>query len=554
MGKVKLTTVFENLKFNEIQINTKLAVEYIKTNKGLFRSLYFEPEKTISKVDFYSNNIECADSSSFLLPGTSTLSTTESWTNITEKLKKLASGIQEKSDLFCQLEWLIRRIPVENTQHSIILIMKNLLHASADWKAAYIEEGVITMADNTPMLILGFVAQIFKTCDDPIILSTPQTAAVCHLFTELCREVGWNVRLILVDELKNLMGSEKVYPNLFNSLLPEITGIITERSDLDSAVDNCLHAQFHPLPLTRLLVQENVFEEFMITLDWKCKLNHKESGLVMQELVQKCSKLFRYGDKLFLINYFGCYIRQGSEQVVLVEAFRSVKELLSLVPKYKQLCLSIWASSVSEANEIALHVDVPIIWVNDYCNFTGSDEISKAIYKRIDSVNVTVKVNSSIDKMLKKQGQWLKKSFNERCDAVLKVIKSKDFSLGDKIEPEILNWKINNFICINNDTMILGFNVPDKVVLYNTFGTVAVPSPCFDNIIRALINGSAVIIASKPKNEEEIFIAFEIEGIPVSFVDEEETNKLEDIKVPLGDSWCFQTKVIWTTYGTIFAN
>ncbi|XP_063382077.1 uncharacterized protein LOC134668559 [Cydia fagiglandana] len=359
MGKVKLTTVFENLKFDEIPMSTKLAVEYIKTKEGSFRSLYFEPEKTICKVDSYSNNIECADSSSFLLPGTSTLSTTESWTNITEKLKKLATGIKQRSDLFCQLEWLIRRIPIENTQHSINLIMKNLLHASADWKAAYIEEGVITMTDNTPMLILGFIAQIFKTCEDPIILSTPQTAVVCHLFTEVCREVGWNVRLILIEQLNNLMDDNKVYPNLFNSLLSEITGIITEQSDLDSAVDDFLNAELHPLPLTRLLVQENVFEEFKTILDWKCKLRHEEPGLDMQEIVQKCSNSFRYGDKLFLINYAGCYIRQGSEQVVLIEAFRSVKELLSLVLKYKQLCLSIWASSVLEANEIA-DVDVTL--------------------------------------------------------------------------------------------------------------------------------------------------------------------------------------------------
>ncbi|XP_047993578.1 uncharacterized protein LOC125232011 [Leguminivora glycinivorella] len=413
------------------------------------------------------------------------------------------------------------------------------------------------MDDNTPMMILGFVAQIFKACDDPIILSTPETAVVCHLFTELCREAGWNVRLILIDQLNYLKDNEKndkVYPNLFNSLFPEVTGIITERSDLDSAVDAFLDAEFHPVPLTRLLVQENVFEEFQNTLDWKCKLRHDKSEPDMQELVEKCSKSFRYGNKLFLIDYAGCYIRQGSKQVVLVEAFRSVKELLAFIPKYKQLCLSIWASCVSEANEIALNVDVPIIWVNDYCNFTGCDEISKAIYKRIDSVNVTVKANSSIVKMLKTQEQWLKKTYTERCDAVLQVIKSKDLSLGDKIEPELPSWKINNFISINNDTMILGFNVPDKMVLYNTFGTVAVPSPCFDNIIRALINGSAVIIASKPKNEEEIFIEFEAEGIPVAFVDETETNELKDIKVPLGDSWCFQTKVIWTTYGTIFAN
>lgn len=564
---ISLTDVFNGLKFDEVNLETKTAHEYLELHNFEFRCLNYTADETYVVDDVNGIKIHCVNLSEALLPKTSPPS--PPWTTVYEKYKNLAIEIEKNMNLFCQLEWLIRKINVDDSKHSLNLIIKNLFNASRDMKAAYIQEEIIVMQNNTPLLVLGFMAQIFKMCDDPIILATTKTAIVCHLLSELCIKSGWKVQLIIVDNIENVMelqaddGDRRMYPNLFNGLLPEVTAIVTDRSDLDSAVDVFINTGSHPIPLTHIFVQESVLEEFTHIMAWKCNLNNLKfeslSGNV-DHLKSKCTDVIVFktfhNAKAFLFNFVGdtSDVTAAKTQVVLVEAYRTVKDLLSLINNHKQLCLSVWASGLPETNEIVLNLDVPIIWVNDYCNFNGPDEISKAIYKRIDSLDISVNCNDSIEKMMKKQENWSKNSFTARCDIVLRVIKSINTGLGDKIELDMSDWKIHNFIAVDNKTMVLGFNVPDKVVIYHTVGTVAVPSPSFDNIIRALINGSGVIIASEPKNEEEIFIAFEKEGVPIAFQESENDSNASEVRVPLGDSWCFHTKVIWTNFGTNFAN
>lgn len=111
------------------------------------------------------------------------------------------------------------------------------------------------------------------------------------------------------------------------------------------------------------MVQESIYEEFKSVIAWNCKSKEDDGKELSVNVESKCTDVFKYKNKLFLLDFVGKLeeLDKDDKNVILVEAYRTTNELLSLINKSpKRNCISLWASGISEANEISLNIDAPL--------------------------------------------------------------------------------------------------------------------------------------------------------------------------------------------------
>ncbi|XP_063374822.1 uncharacterized protein LOC134662504 [Cydia amplana] len=563
MGKVLLANIFKNLKMDKNLVDTTKGKKYLAVHKE-FRS---DPSIGASEqlvVDKFNNIIFCLqrDTIENLYYADQLPLNPDLLTDRCNGLKKLTEEIEKNIDLICELEYLIRSIPVRETKHSIHLILQHL-RFSSETELITVEE-LCLIRNDTPLLAVGCYFQSFKLYEFSYLYATNETAVICHLITKLCQNVGLDCLKLVIGESNVLSTRFIEFTNLFHGFAPEVTGIITEKSDIDSAVDIFLNCERHPFLLSRIFVQESIYKDFKDIIAWKCK-SQQNTNISFKS---NCTDAFKYENKTFYLDYAGNIeeTKNQNDQLVFVEAFRTINELLSLLNKsQKRLCLSIWASGVSEANEMALNVNVPIIWINDYCKFDGPPEVSQAIFdKTYLSGNVSTK-KETIQHLSQHQKAWEKKTFMERYEKVIKAFETANQDIANDLKAKIKSyWKCNNFIAVENKTMVMGFKSPIPLIsfywTYELNHNINHPKmvSIWLSFARALINGSAIgyrII--KSRNDDlisDLLKSLSEFGLPITEIKTTDSSNLQHKMIYSYYAECFQTKVIWTSFGTTFAN
>lgn len=563
MGKVLLANIFNNLKMDKKLVDTTKGKEYLSVHKE------FRSDSTISAseqlvVDNFNNRIFCLqrDTIENLYNMARPPLHPDLFADRCNGLKKLAEEIEQNIDLICELEYLIRNIPVRETKHSIHLILQHLRFSSET--ELITAEGLCLIRNDTPLLAVGCYFQSFKLYEFSYFYATNETAIICHLFTKLCQNVGLDCLKLVIGDPSVLSTSFTKFPNLFHGLMPEVTGIITEKSDLDSAVDIFLNSERHPFLLSYIYVQESIYKDFKDTIAWKCR-SQQNTNISFKS---NCTNAFKYETKILYLDYAGNIedTKNQNDQLVFVEAFRTINELLSLLNKSnKRLCLSIWASGVSEANEIALNANVPIIWINDYCKFEGPPEVSQAIFDKTYLRGHDFTKKEIIEHLSQHQKAWEKNTFTKRYEKVIKAFELANEDIGSALKAKTKSyWKYNNFVAVQDKTMVMGFSSPIPLISFywtNELNhNINHPKMVYIwlSIAKALINGSAICYHVIKKRNDDIIAdllkSLAKFGLPLAEIQNTDSPTLEHTMTYSYYAECVQTKVIWASFGTTFAN
>ncbi|XP_053614460.1 uncharacterized protein LOC128677551 [Plodia interpunctella] len=446
-----------------------------------------------------------------------------------ESCKILIEKIKENSQLICQLEYLTCNVPIVVSEINILLILKYLSLDGLRYQRAplfYGDPGY-TFAKDTPLAYyVLFIGHTLATCEE--------RAAVCHLLTKLCCESGFESSFYV----NNTLGSF--------ARLGDNTGVISERSDLDSAVDSFLSSPSNVScfwRLQRIYVQESVYESFKELLDIKTKLKGT-NGAENAELKLLCSDLFVYDEKCILVDFAGDVndSQLAGMHTIFVEAYRTNKELLSLVGHAG--LLSLWSSDVAEANELAYNIPASLVWINDYGNFDGPVEISTVLVSLLDLSYKDYISNSFISRY----NVWRTYSKEKRLSVfrdVLEHINIKEIPKSNCKEIE----KVKIFL----DS--LKFNAVDVadnkicVTLDQPVGVCRDVSSNDDIIIQSLVLGNGVICYDR--YTFPLYDKLSRAGVPIIYYKEPNQEYVKEIKISCSR---YRTKVVLTNFGTIFAN
>ncbi|CAF4788500.1 unnamed protein product [Pieris macdunnoughi] len=496
----------EPLKFDTMEVNTSLAKKFFEDHPNLVE----QPTKTDLENDTYLRGaIE----------------------DLPDKFKKLVKLIEKNTDLFCQLEYLTRKFPVKTTKNNDLKLLVNYLnyHSICNEPVTVrniIKIPTITISDTTPLLNLGLIADVFLAeFKEAILISTTRNVAVCTLFKELCEEAGLSVRI----KIRSLDSASLSY---FEKDWGSCVGIITRRSDIESAVDVFLNAPIMNIWAVKMIyVEESAIERF--------------KQLIGSKAIQKTEKIshfstdtYHYNNKVYLFEFIKDTVAQStpSQMYIPILTYRTVKDLLSLIKT--SLCVSLWSSDVAESNEIANSLKSSIVWINDFGNFNGSPRIAQSYFSRLNLTNnkIQTKLTPTIQHLMKLRSEWVKKDIYVRRELVLgylKGIKGKN----------TINFDMD-IVDIGKDFMCVGKVMPVEIVYLEDIS--------LHDVLRAITRGSGVLYYSKGDIDEYYSYLTKINA-PIVFLDNELSDSYDGevsvYKIPSG--W---TKAIWTSFGTIFAN
>lgn len=292
-----------------------------------------------------------------------------------EMFVELSEEIKKNTDLFCQLDHIVRKTPIDDNKIQLKLIEQQALYRSQINKKNKFDISCIRLNDDSPLLDLGLVVRDLTTNKIVVIQSTKQLAVLSYFFTEVCRKVGFE------NVLLNLVENNSESPTEVTS---GCVGVITERSDLESAIDVFIAStNSAPWKLNKIWVQECIYEEFKMALTRKCNVANQNSESSDRTL--RADEI-TIEDKIFSLDSIDPTPKATSDnvQIIAVEAYRTTKELISLI-KAEHPYLSLWGSDISEVNEIAFAVPTPVVWINDYARFFGPPKASQAIYAHLNS-------------------------------------------------------------------------------------------------------------------------------------------------------------------------
>ncbi|XP_052743889.1 uncharacterized protein LOC112047054 [Bicyclus anynana] len=497
---------------------------------------------------------------------------------IPEKLFNLARKLEENVELFCQLDYLIRETPICETKNvEMQLLIQNLLDCSKNTPGRIFRGGF-----KTSLAVLGCVAQgLMSKITHVVIESSAQTAAVCSLFTDLCHQVGLKekVRLALLDDndiqyssaALDLKEMHVYVPKSYNCYLGVselkngIVGIVSAKSDVESAVDTFLASTDRfPWNVTKILLQEGVMEHFKKSLEWKInstrdkyRNSYRESRIIDDKLRTLSAAAYNYEKKIFLFEFTGKELDEDSFGIILVDAYRTTKELLAMLKGTNHFGASIWCNDIAESNEIAFNIESNIIWINDFCNFTGPPKSAQAFYSLVDAHFSTalIKETSDTDELMKLRESWLAIKKTKREDIVRNILKNAPMpknSFARKMEMEKLDLKdidaaFDNFSFVENNTLCYGVEM--RPFLMKSIDPLDVATVLF------ILKGGGVVIDSRSINDNDAFTKYVFEelrdhGAPIlSYKESFRYGIFRILASPI-----YKMKVVWSRFGTIFAN
>ncbi|CAG9563715.1 unnamed protein product [Danaus chrysippus] len=409
--------------------------------------------------------------------------------------------------------------------------VENVTNISSD-KLAFLSD--------TPLAVLGFVSQsllcdILNKSKMITIICDKQTAVIGSLFVDLCHEADLlHVKLLIVSDSTNCSKYDLLKVSELSS---GCIGVVSNRSDVDSAVDTFLSSStWYPWRIKKVFIQESALKRFTSAMKWKTRGSGSD--------VTTCEVSFSREEKLFVLEPGS--VRHDSHQLVVLEAYRTVKELLTLLRNERPFAISLWCSDLAETNEIAHHVDSNIVWVNDHANFQGPPRSSQAFYSVIDLFYSSVKVPHlpEMDRLEKLKETWLSRSPEQR-EAVLMEEAHKHIFASTILEKDFQD----NYVRVTDNNVIMGTIFPGGVWLVNFSNKLIDMS-----VINFVMKGGALLVIHMIDDEDidEFFKNVnETIELPVVYVKEVQSDGRE-----VNVLWkpCYKHKVIWTNYGTIFAN
>ncbi|KAM3959392.1 uncharacterized protein ACR2FA_009192 [Aphomia sociella] len=455
--------------------------------------------------------------------------------NIVQAKQKLAKKIAENADLFCQLEYLIRNKSIDDVKNiDLKLLGSSLLD---NFKIKFES---VALCDNSPLAVLG---QMCFDKNETTVFCTDKTVAVSHLFSNLCYEIG-----LTNVVLRNLNRPEKDVLDKFTC-----AGVVTEKSDIDSAIDAFLTSTSqYPWRLRQILVQESVFDSFKKAVEFKSKLSKHDDVDVPEDLRRLSTESHVYKDKIFLYDYVGgdVVVIDDRAHRVRVEAYRTTKELLSLIQNVT--VLSLWSSDISEAHEISIEAPSILIWINDFGNVEGPPMSSRWLpsHLSIDIQDEIKKLKSNaVELLLKSLKSWSRIDAKEkRLYTVNKGLEkyksdaSSDRDLITSIEYDLLSYKGHNSVEIENGRLYMNFDVPVGVMT-----SCIKKSDHVIDLIRSLLIGNVHLVLEVEPQYVTLLSKLQEAGVPVT-VSRTELSKIT--RYP----YFYKSKTVISNFGTIFAN
>ncbi|XP_059057610.1 uncharacterized protein LOC131851180 [Achroia grisella] len=464
--------------------------------------------------------------------------------------KKLVEKIEENTELFCQLEHLLRKKPMDEVKNIDLKIIKNSLLDNFSWASC---TDSVTFTDTTPLALLAIFSYNYVNDKEFRVVGTEQTTPLCYLFVKLCRDVGLNnVTFGLTDKKID----KCMFFNKFTC-----AGVVTEKSDINSAVDAfLLSSSQHPWSLKRIFVQENVYETFKKCIEGKSKLKEQENAKVTEDVKKLANELYVYKNKVFMFDFAGDYdsLVDSTVHNICVEAYRTTKEVLSLIQNVN--FLSLWSSDIAEAHEIAVAAPSTLIWVNDIDNMDGPPFICRwlpTLHYNLFYKETNYKLILSKKSIVTSFTTWGSKYDTKRRSKIIweafNNFKSEDITssaneLVKLVEKEILHVQSHNSLEIDNGTMYMSVGLP--------VGVLPLAVTKLEDVlimIRSLLLGNGCVIYKGDTDVTKILPRFRSfletlikAGVPVLDSTKDEASSVKENYVTY--------KTIVSNFGTIFAN
>ncbi|CAH2042729.1 unnamed protein product, partial [Iphiclides podalirius] len=504
------------------------AKEYMKHNNDKFESIgYNNSDK--SGNDFCNNKLIYADYTRTLPNNAleySDILSQDYVAGFPQKFLRLVQDIEAKQMLFAETEYMLRKIPIEQTVNfDLKLIVQNIMHVSSSMRLKFYKSNVIVMRETSPLATLGFVAQLLCAHSDVVIESSAQTAVLCHIFTVACHNAGLNnVKLALVENSPSGGNDVTEIPELLSGCVAVVTG----SADVDSAVDALIAAPDKgPWRLGRVSVQECIGERFRRALSWKSALEGSNPQLGAARTA------YAANGKLFSYEHHG----RGVNDLVAVDEYRTVRELLSLSNACAPLALSLWCGGVAEANEIAHNSSADLVWINGYGAFAGPPAASQGFYSILDVAFAGIGVPATAVQTLSKSGAWMKLTADKRRELLYAAW--EQFGIASvSLDTE---FGADSFASVEGPFLCIGIRRPAGLV-------ACLGRDSSREALAASLAGNAVLFGDAAW-QKPIHEAMAAAGAPVATF-----RPLEgDRSVPSALSSC-RTKVVWTSFGTVFAN
>ncbi|CAG9794723.1 unnamed protein product [Diatraea saccharalis] len=545
-----------DLPIDAMSVNTSLAENYFKQNNSEFsgkKYLNYDDAKheEVIYTDGFNNIITVQDFEYGLDIIEKKERPTSDVNTLDFKFMNLKKLIEDNTNLISQIEFLIRNTPINEVQNfDIKLILQNILYNTTVSCISQFSENCLFMDYNTPLANLGCVAQILRHYTLCVIVSRKSTAAVCHLFTELCHKAGLAVELIFCEDEYVINSVNYVNMTSVKSIMSGCVGVISENADIESAVDTLLETTVrYPWKLQRVLVQESVYSTFKKAMHWKTKdvPSHTTQNTF-------CTETFHYKEKTFLID---CTASQKHEGVY-IEAYRTTKELISLLKKYNNFFMSLWTDSIVESSEISHHATADVIWINNFGLFDGPPLSSQAVYGTICSnYNRSTDTFIYVNKLWKKQQEdWLKLPFHERCNRLNYVLcenlaKNGENLVLQQLKNGLKDWKCDSVcVYVDNGVACVCTAKPIDSICYKNVSRA--DASTFTQIIRDLALGSPVVVEFW--NDEIASFQSEMSriGVPLFLCSDDEF--ADSVRILAVERSTSRTKVVYSNFGTIFAN
>ncbi|KPI94523.1 hypothetical protein RR46_05775 [Papilio xuthus] len=481
-------------------VDTTKAKEYMKS-KEVFHSLGYSDTVEYA-VDSCGNKVMYSDYKRNIdFVASSVWEDQDGVTTLSSNLKELADLIEENKLLFAQIDYMERKKPIkESLNIDMKLIVQNIMYVNRVMTQKRYTSNVLAMQGRSPLCALGFVAQLVCGAGHVVVEAVPHTAVLCHLFVTLCRKAGLSVSLAFVKE-----------PSLADIdcdlIIREVQRgcifVVTEQSDIDSAIDNFIvSASQDPWRIRRVLVQESIVEPLKQILEWRS--NRFPNSLLPTPNVE-CNSAYNIHDRLFLFEYTGL---EHSDHHVVIEAYRTDEELLSLLNTYKPFTVSLWCADISQANQIAYGIDSTVIWINDFGSIDGPIKSSQAFYSIIDISYAKDRIELSIDveKQTARALNWSKQDPSKRY-TLLNMAIEKTESIGVKekkadvlksLEPIDFDGEDGNFVKVTNVGICVG--IEKRAMPFVLFSEFEIK-----NVLKCLLKGFGVVISSLSE-KDKVFV------------------------------------------------
>ncbi|CAH2268279.1 jg5478 [Pararge aegeria aegeria] len=528
-----------DLKFDEPKVSTENAQIYL-SKKGKFSAIaetgILCENNTENEFDYdqFNNVIYYTTQSYYSTMVSENGSNNLSHVHEEDTLKNflaLAEEIEGKTQLFCELEYLNRKIPVDNTKN----VDLKLINQSLILKSSYVDSGIFTphnkifVLSNTPLFHLGLFAYVPPSSRCTIVC-TKTTVAVCTLFVELCNaaDLRRKVQLAVLEEEV----AEEMSRDFALQLVGGCVGVVTARCDVYSAVDAFLAAsEWYPWRLRRILVQEPVMQRFASALGSRTRAATEHSHLAVDARKTE--------NKTFLLEFFGDkkLVEPG---FVVVEAYRTTKEVLGLLAEQPTLAVSVWASVGAEANEIAFGVNTRIVWINNYGLFQGPPLSAAALY----TVENHFRASKLATELLSAKTKWLALPLTTRLRKVREAVKKYRLGSQDRIGEVGPN---SNSVVTAENNLCIAIRKPVEIFrLEMDADHFGIPTT---QLLNYIVEGGSMQALSKDKSEKSIYKLMALlteAGAPV-------------VTIPACDiiydrDTLYTVKAIWMSIGTTFAN